>query len=138
MIVTDTRAIAPWIMQRAECSIASDATTIGWVNSEGILTAATMYEHWTGPTVTATIAIEPGTVVAKEFIAAIFAYPFDQLKCKQILAFVAEENVASIAFLERCGFKVTATVPDVFEGDEAMRIYCLKREDCRFLEDQNG
>lgn len=137
MLITNTNIVAPWVMRKAECSISSDCTAIGQM-FEDTLVAGVMFEHYTGPSIVGTIAVEKGYAMSKEFVRAIFDYPFNQLKCKQILAHAAADNEPSRGLLEHMGFKIVAEIPGVFEEDTSMVIYCLKREDCRFLESKDG
>lgn len=135
MIILDTRVVAPWVMERANCSISSDCQTIGQI-SEGALVAGVMFEHYTGSCVVGTIAVEPGYAMSREFVRAIFDYPFRQLDCDQMLAYVSASNSRSKSLLEHMGFGLVATVPGVYPED--MQIYLMKRDQCRFLETENG
>lgn len=131
MIIVDTQTVAPWVMQRANCAISSDCTTIGQVSDDKIV-AGVLYEHYTGHSIVGTIAVEPGHSMSKEFVTAIFDYPFRQLNCDQLMAYVNDENTRSKNLLEHMGFKLEATIPGVYPAD--MKIYILRRAECRFLE----
>ena len=135
MITVNTQVVAPWVMERANCSISSDCQTIGQV-SDDKLVAGVMFEHYTGACVVGTIAVESGYSMSREFVRAIFDYPFRQLACDQMLAYVSADNERSKNLLEHMGFELTATVPGVYP--ENMDIYLMKREACRFLETEDG
>ena len=124
-------------MERAACTISSDCVTIGQV-SDDKLVAGVMFEHYTGPSVVGTIAVEEGYAMSREFVKAIFDYPFRQLGCNQFMGYVPNDNVRSKSLLEHMDFELVASVPGVFKDDVAMDIYVLKRENCRFIGEQNG
>ena len=136
MLIFDNRVTAPWVMQRAGCSISSDCQTIGQVLDDKIV-AGVMFENYTGPAITGTIAVEKDYAMSREFVRAIFDYPFKQLECRTILASASSGNTRSKNLLEHMGFVRTATIPGVYE-DGDMDIYVLKREDCRFLGEDDG
>ena len=84
------------------CSIPSDGSGIGWPRDEEIICAA-MYEHYTGRSITASIAKAPGAVIPPSFIRAIFDYPFVQLGCTKILAYIEDTNWKSGDWSRRWG-----------------------------------
>ena len=135
MISTDIKLIAPWVMEKTSCSIASDCTAIGQM-LEDKLVAGVMYEHFTGCSVVATIAVEGGYAMSKEFVRAIFDYPFRQMGAEQMIAFISEDNERSIRLVEKMGFREQTRIPGVFPED--MVVFILKRDNCRFLESENG
>ena len=136
MIVTDFDLVSKWVSKQTDCSIPRVGATIGWLGSDGI-TCGVLYEDFTGSCITATIAISSGTTVSPKFIWAIFDYPFNQADCKKMLACVKESNLPSQALVERMGFIREAVIADAFP-DEAMIIYSVTRETCRYLERRHG
>ena len=138
MFECDFDTVASWVQSMTDCSIPkAGAITIGFRNSCSDMVAGVMYEHFTGTSITATIAIAPGVIVPRGFIAAIFDYPFVQLRCRKILAYVEVANQRSRSMVERMGFEKEAVVRDVFPSG-AMIVYSLTPEKCRYLEKAHG
>ena len=71
--------------------------------------------------------------IPKEFLNAIFEYPFGQLGVNQIIAHVEVANTASCKMLEKMGFEQVAVVPGVFKSGDCV-IYRMLRQACRYLE----
>ena len=137
MLILDFDHVAPWVSGHVGCPIPSfGGGAIGW-ERDGQLVCGVMYEHYTGPCITATIVVEQGAIITKEFVHAIFHYPFVHLKCEQMLAYIADDNLKSKSLVEHMGFYEVARIGGVFpEG--AMLIYMMKRGMCRFLGEPNG
>ena len=135
MLVTDVDLIVEWMTPRLDGEpFRSAPTGLGYADAAGNLVAAVCYSDWTGTSVTASIVID---VITKGFLHYIFDYPFNQLKVKKILAHVAEDNLKSIAMLEKMGFKQECYIADVYpEG--GMFIYSMTIEQCKWLEINHG
>jgi hypothetical protein len=127
----DFHDVAEWVAERAGCSIPNFGAGLGQIK-DGTLNAGVMYESYTGASVTATIAIEHGAIIAREFLAIIFDYPFNQLKVKKIFAMVSATNQRSIDFIQRCGFEEETRVKDYYESGDAI-VFACTRDTCRWL-----
>jgi RimJ/RimL family protein N-acetyltransferase len=91
-----------------------------------------VYDHYTGPCVTATIAVDNKTL-HRAFIDAILRYPFEQLEVDKIIVYVNSSNVKSLELARGLGFNVEAEITGVYpDGD--MLILSLHKDDCSWLE----
>jgi hypothetical protein len=131
VISSDFNPISQWVAERAGCSIPNMGSAIGQFSGEDIV-AGVMYENFTGASVTATIAVEPGTILNKDFMRLIFEYPFKQLGVKKMFAIVSDANEKSINFVTRCGFIEETRVKDYYESGDAIVFACTP-ESCRWL-----
>jgi hypothetical protein len=136
VLTNDFPAIADFIQQMTGAAIPTDASGIGWTR-DGEIVCAAMYDHYTGRSITASIAKAPGAVMPPGFIRIIFDYPFVQLGCTKILAYVEDVNWKSKDLVEKMGFTLEATVTDVFPSG-SMMIYTMLAENCRWLENEDG
>ena len=68
----------------------------------------------------------------RELLWAAFDYPFRSLNLLKVISPIPETNKKSLAFCLNLGFKVEATIADVFP-DGGMNILSLYKDDCRFL-----
>ena len=125
-----------WVAAATEADPRIASAAIGWLRDDEH-TCGVFYENFTGSSITATIAVSPGAVMPKEFLRAIFAYPFEQLGCRKILALVAEDNHKSRTMLEKMGFTAEAVVMDYYPDCDLI-IYALPKQLCRFLEKDDG
>ena len=137
MLIPNSPKTVEWVANKCEADPRIACASIGW-ESEGMgHTCGVFYENYTGKSITATIAVEPGCVMPKEFLRTIFAYPFQDLGCWKIVALVAESNYRSQTMLEKMGFVREATVTDYYpDGD--LFIYTMTKLQCRFLEKEHG
>lgn len=136
MLTTDIPSVAGWVANMADADPRLTVGAIGWIRDDD-LTCGAFYENYTHRSITATIAIAPGAVMPKEFLWAIFYYPFVQLDCEKIVALIAENNRKSQTLVEKMGFVREAVVADYYpEGD--LLIYSMTKSQCRFLENDNG
>jgi RimJ/RimL family protein N-acetyltransferase len=135
MLTTDLAAVADWVSKRAEADPRGVTAAIGWV-SDGRMVAGATYEDYTGGSITATIAIENGAMV-KQFLRAIFEYPFRQLNVGKIFAMVAQTNSPSRRLVEKMGF-VQETVLKEYYSCEDLIVYSMTARQCRFLGEEDG
>lgn len=136
MLTNDVRTIAPWVANRTESNPNVAQAAIGWLRDDDLVCGVT-YDNYTGKSITATIAVEPAAVLPKSFMWAIFDYPFKQLGVWKMLAYVAESNYKSRALVEKMGFTQETVITDYYpDGD--LLIYSMNKEQCRWLEKDNG
>ena len=135
LILNDLTTLA-WVANMAEADPRIASASIGWLRDDEH-TCGVFYENYTGSCITATIAVAPGAVFPKEFLKAIFKYPFKQLGCKKMLALVAGNNWKSIELVTRMGFVAEAEIVDYYP-DASMIVYGITPEQCRYLEKDNG
>jgi len=136
VLTTDIPTVATWVANMAEADPRLTVGAIGWLRDDD-LTCGVFYENYTRQSITATIAVAPGAVMPKEFLKAIFRYPFEQLGCEKMFALIAENNWRSQNLVEKMGFVKETVVTDYYpEGD--MFIYSMTKRQCRFLEKDDG
>lgn len=136
MLTFNSPETVAWVANQCEADPRLASAAIGWLRDDEH-TCGVFYDNFTGSSITATIAIAPGAVMPKEFLRAIFAYPFEQLGCRKIVALVADDNHKSKTMLEKMGFVIDAVVPDYYP-DSSLIIYALSKPLCRYLEKNDG
>ena len=135
MLTTDFPRVAQFVntATRSEV-IPSGGAALGWLRDDELI-AGVLYEDFTGEdgSVTAHIAVAPGSVLAREFVHTIFDYPFKQLKVGRIFATVASDNWKSHRLVEHMGFEPMTTLVGYYP-DADMVIYVMTADKCRWLE----
>lgn len=135
-LTADLGRVAAWVANMADADPSMSKAAIGWLRDDD-LTAGVFYEHFTGKSITATIAITNGAVMAKEFLFEIFKYPFITLGVWKIIAYVRESNYKSRNMLEKMGFVNESSITDYYpDGD--LFVYTMNKHQCRFLEMSHG
>ena len=132
MLTTNINTVLPMVMNRVPGVFPThDIVGIGW-EQNGTVVAGVVYDHYTGPCITATIAVDDPHM-AKDFLWAIFDYPFNQLGVGKILAYVADDNAPSLKLLRRMGFIKEAYIEGMYTSG-ALIIMSLVKENCVWLE----
>lgn len=136
MIVCNRRVVLPWVKKRVDAMFPTAGVAAIGQQSGGEMVAGVVYDHYTGASIQATIAVKPKARLSKMFLWAIFDYPFNQLGVKKIIANVKEDNEKSLFMLHRMGFEQEGEITDAFE-DGSMVIMTLTRKNCSLLERLN-
>lgn len=69
---------------------------------------------------------------SKDFIWAVFDYPFNKLGVSVILGQICADNTDALKLNRHLGFKVVAEIPDAHMSGDLV-IMAMKKEECRFL-----
>lgn len=99
----------------------------------GQLLAATWYEGFNGANINMHVAAIPGgRWMTREFLRAVFIYPFETCKVKRVTGLVAESNTAARRFDEHIGFTLETRLKDATpDGD--LLVYRMFKDECRWL-----
>jgi len=132
MLIGDVDLVGNWVVNRTGSAMPrSGATAIGLMQ-DGKIAAGVLYEDFTQASIHATIAVDHGTVLSRDFVFAIFDYPFNQLVVEKILVYVNTANKESMRLAEHFGFVEEARVKGVFlDGDQV--IYSITKDQCHLL-----
>lgn len=132
MIVTG-KAVVDWVAQRTnEFGHFGTETGIGWAKA-GQLVAGVAYANWNGPNIECHIASDRSKRwLTRQYLWAIFDYPFNQAKCDRITVCIGQGNADSIRFVKHLGFELECELKDAHPTG-ALCIYRLFREECRWI-----
>lgn len=103
-------------------------------NPEGNLLGGCLYQNYTGPggSIGIHVASYHERWINRDILWICFHYPFVQLNCKKLFGQVPVTNRKALEFDLNLGFKIEATISDVFpDGD--LYVISMLREDCRWL-----
>ena len=132
MLTNDKDWVSSWVADKDGGDFPTGCfAAIGAVDDNDSLVAGVVYDHYTESCVTATIAVEKKNL-PRQFLRAIFKYPFEQLEVGKIIVYVNEANKASVRLATKLGFAVEAKIKDVYP-DGAMFIMGLNKANCVWL-----
>lgn len=121
-----------WASERTGINYTS-GNAIG-VEEDGNLLAVVVFNGWQEPTISAHIASDGSRRWAcRQFIRAMFDYPFRQLGCTRITAPIDERNHAARRFVEKLGFVIEGRLRRAVKDGSDRLIYGLLKEDCKWL-----
>lgn len=123
----------PWIMEKTDgLWVPGRGSTIGLLDQNGSISAATYYTDFNGASVIMHCAGEGRHWLNREFLWFSFYYPFEQLGCKKIISPIEESNKDSIRFCSNIGFELEATLKDASPKGNLL-LYTLSKEKCKWL-----
>ena len=135
LMVGNDERIAEWIAERIPYlrgHSLGPCTTFTVANDAGtkILGAVAFHNYRPGPfrSVEWSAAADTANWLSLPIINQIMQYPFGQLDCVRITAFVAKRNRRSREFQERFGFKHEGTMRRQVGGDDLQIFGLLKNE----------
>lgn len=104
------------------------------LKKHGKIVAAAVYDGYTGSNVFIQVAGTPGTPwLTRAAIGWAFVYPFKQLRCERLTAWIEASNVRSARFAEKLGFTLECTLPRAGRRAQDVHLYRMFREDCRYV-----
>lgn len=130
IIWNQSSLVAQWAIERMGAKRVLPETHAIGLEIRGQLVAAVVYEKFTGHDIEMGVAADKKAT--KGFLKAVFRYPFIQLGCRRVTAYVASKNAASRELVERLGFVFEGLRRDAIEGDDFIQYGMLKRE-CQWL-----
>lgn len=124
--------IGHWTAQKLGMGFHNETmTAIGLVHDETIL-AGVIYENWNRRSIMAHIVVEGR--LTRDFVHAVFHYPFEICGVEKVICPVAHSNTRSSGLAEHMGFIPEARLADCSPDGDVV-LYTLRRRDCRFLRD---
>lgn len=108
----------------ATCIVCADAETLAPV-------AGVVYDGYNGAIIHAHIWI--GGKPSREWMAAIFDYPFNRCEVNKIIGQVCSDNLDAIRLDEHFGFVREAEVENYYPSGASLLVYTMTKEQCRVL-----
>ena len=104
------------------------------LKKDGVITAATLYHEYNGSNLFIHAAGTPGTNwLTREMLYWTFHYPFVQLGCRRVTAWVEANNIRSRRFTEKIGWTREARLTAAGRDGVDVLLYKMMREDCRYV-----
>lgn len=133
-LINDDERIYRFMLDRDVTLIRSAGQQGIGVERNGELVGAVMYDEYNGPNIWMHVAGTDGIRWAtKDFVRAVFRYPFEQLGCTRITGWVEASNEKARRLDENLGFEQEAILSGAARDGGDVIIYRMKKEDCRFL-----
>ena len=121
-----------WLCERIGYKPSHDMKCLGSVDStDTILRGVVGYDGFNGASVVMHMAGEPGWI-DKAMLHAAFDYPFNEMGCNQVLAFVPSGNTAALEIDVRLGFEVVTELQGA-HPDGSLFVMRMTRDNCKWL-----
>lgn len=129
----DERVVAFVSEKLGEYDFQTTASAIG-VESNGELIAGVVFDGYTEAGMNIHVAaLEGRHWLSKEFLYAVFAYPFIQLKCNRVTGLVRADNFKAQKLDEHLGFVKEGLIRQGCSDKTDMILYGMLKEECRWI-----
>lgn len=128
--------LAHWLCERIGYMPTPHLRCIANVSRDGKILGVVGFDGWNGASCQMHVAGE-GNWVSRELIRAVFDYVFKTAGLKVVLGLVPSNNERALKFDKHVGFRQVARI-DGAHPDGALVVLELRREDCRYLREENG
>jgi RimJ/RimL family protein N-acetyltransferase len=137
ILIGDDRNVATLVAQHIPGFAPEKFTALGVVRGSQLIGGA-VYHNFRGHDIEVTVAFEDPRWALPGTLRALFAYPFETLRCARMTAVVARKNKRSRRLTEGLGFRLEGVARRAIDGKQDAMIYGMLREECRWLRKTNG
>lgn len=130
-MIVKGEVVGRWVSAKANVPWTEACRAIGWMR-DGQLWVGILYDGYTGASIAMHSRCDDPKKVTKEFLFAIFDYPFNQLGCKRVTGLVPSDNLRAQEVNEKLGWKRETVLKDYFLDGDGI-VYVMRKEDCRWL-----
>lgn len=131
-LVLDPARVFAFVSERVALQPIGGAKGIG-LERDGKMVAGVLYEGYTHHNIWMHVAAEPGSHwLTRDFLRAVFAYPFVQLGVDRVSGYVDASNTAARRFDEHLGFQEEAVLKGAARDGGDVILYVLWKKDCRY------
>lgn len=122
--------IGKWVADRIDGYFYPESSSAIGLQKDGKTVAGVIYENWNKSSIFCHIAIDGR--LTKQFLKAIFDYPFNVCNVKKIVVPVVSSHHKSIKLVTNMGFKEEARIVEGAESGDIIFL-TLTKDNCRFL-----
>jgi RimJ/RimL family protein N-acetyltransferase len=127
-------SVLPFVQSKVDGLPKTEGMTAIGLRKGGELVAGVIYDGFNGHNVWMHVGAHPGKRwLTRSFRAAAFIYPFTQMGCSRVSAYVECTNLTARKFDEHIGFHQEAVLTGAASDGGDVIIYVMHKEDCRFL-----
>jgi len=131
VITENQKYLGEWLVRILNFPLPETTQCIGQIK-DGNLVAVAGYTNFMPNACEMHIGSVGEHWASRDFLWAVFDYPFKKLGVKVILGQICADNTEALKLNRHLGFKVVAEIPDAhMDGD--LVIMAMRKEDCRFL-----
>lgn len=132
-LTDDEDMVAAWVSHRTGDKFSKGIAGAIGILRDGAIAAGVVFDHYTGPCVTATIAID-GRYLPRRLLVAMFNYAYLELTVNKIIVYINQGNLDSMKLAKQLGFTVEAEIKQVYE-EGSMFILSLVKQNCVWIQE---
>lgn len=100
---------------------------------DGVLVAATGYDHWTPNSVQMHVWVPHPKKLGPAFVRESFRYPFEIGGRGLVVGITPSDNAAALRFNKHIGFREVYRVKDAWSEGVDMVVQEMRKDECRWL-----
>lgn len=129
--------VSRWVSARipGDDDFPPNSATIG-LEEDGRLIAGVVYTHYSGSSITMSVAADKAGWLNRPFLRAAFDFPFNQLGVRRVSGLVRTDNLAAQRFDEHLGFKREGLIREGDDDGCDLILYGMLKSECRWI--RNG
>ena len=134
MLWKDRERVAEWVRVRIPyiTSWGEWYEAIG-LQRDGVLIGGCVYNFYTVSDIAISVASDgSGHWLTRDFLRAVFGYPFNQLKVRRLTSYIASRNAASLRFNAKLGFTTEGILRHALPDDDLI-LRGMLRSECRYI-----
>ena len=132
-IVVDTDRIVAFVREYYGLSRSDGQKGIG-LETDGELVGGVVFDDWTIHNIFMHVASKPGVNwLTRDFLRIVYDYPFNQLGCSRVSAWIEDSNIRSKKFCEHLGYKKEALLSGAARDGGDVHIYRMRKEECKYV-----
>jgi len=131
VITENQKYLGEWLVRILNFPLPETTQCIGQIK-DGNLVAVAGYTNFMPNACEMHIGSVGEHWASRDFLWAVFDYPFKKLGVKVILGQICADNTEALKLNRHLGFKVVAEIPDAHMNGDLV-IMAMRKEDCRFL-----
>lgn len=135
MSISSDKLYLPFLCKALNYCPSVHAVNLVCVDEQGHPIAGVVYDGYNGQVISAHIWIDAERRPLREWFAMIFDYPFNRLGAYKIIGHVDQSNQEAVRLNEHFGFCLEAMIEGFFDTGAPMRIYTMRRDQCRLFKD---
>lgn len=131
IVTTNESELAAWFAVHSDLPEPKPMRYIGCAVS-GRLAFVVAYENFNGASMYIHVASDGASKVTRDFVWAVFDYPFNFCKAQMLIGPVASNNKEALRLTKHLGFKIEHVIEGAHPAG-ALVYMTMHREECRFL-----
>lgn len=138
IIYGETERLMAWAGPRNDAGvIAGDTQAIGLEDEDGNIRSVVYFADFTTSNCSMHVVSDGnGNWLTRGFLAAVFAYPFVQMKLRRVTAYIAARNHRAMRFNMWLGFNFEGRMIEAGEDDDIF-ILGLLRRNCPWISEEH-
>lgn len=133
MICIDYADDGNWVMSRAQGVFNPRTDHCIAVHRDGRIRGGVVFTGYLGSAIVVHMAGDGTNWATRDFLWMVYDYSFNQLGVKKLIGLVQSSNLRAIAIDLRMGFRLEATISDIFPDGSDLLVLVMEKINAKWL-----